>query len=111
MSAVPFAPSPMLSFSPFNAPLSRREFIAGGAKLGAALLTAPHLARGVVEASPGQTLNVALIGCGEQGRVLINAALKIPGIRFRAVCDLWPYHRTYGERLLKGSPKNHFSAN
>ena len=38
---------------------------------------------------------------GEQGRVLINAGLKIPDLRFRAVCDIWPYHRTYAERLLK----------
>src|SRR5690606_16781648 len=35
------------------------------------------------------------------GRVLLNAALKIPDIRFKAVCDIWPYNRTYGERLLK----------
>ena len=47
------------------------------------------------------TLRVALIGCGEQGRVLLSAALKIPDLRFVAVCDIWPYHRTYGERLLK----------
>jgi len=82
--------------------LSRRDFLVTGAKLGAAILTAPYIARA---ASPGaggsRTLNVALIGCGEEGRVLLNAAFKIPDIRFRAVCDIWPYNRTYGERLLK----------
>lgn len=78
---------------------SRRDFLGAGAKLGAALLVAPAILR-AAEAG-ATTLNVGLIGCGEEGRILLNAALKIPGIRFRAVCDIWPYHRTYGERLLK----------
>jgi predicted dehydrogenase len=89
--------------SPLPAPgFSRREFLFTGAKLGAAMLAAPYIARAAGPgAGGGNTLNVALIGCGEQGRVLLNAALKIPDIRFKAVCDIWPYNRTYGERLLK----------
>jgi predicted dehydrogenase len=47
------------------------------------------------------TVNIALIGCGEQGRILTNATLQIPGIRFKAVCDIWPYNLTRSERLLK----------
>ena len=83
-------------------PLSRRDFVFRSAKLGAAVLASPYIARSAApSAGGGQTLNVALIGSGEQGRVLLNAALKIPDIRFRAVCDIWPYNRTYGERLLK----------
>jgi len=76
---------------------TRRGFLSTGLKLGAAVLVAPHVAR----AQTADALNVALIGCGDQGRVLLNAALKIPDIRFQAVCDIWPYNRTYGERLLK----------
>ncbi|MBN2000002.1 Gfo/Idh/MocA family oxidoreductase [candidate division KSB1 bacterium] len=34
-------------------------------------------------------LNIALLGAGAQGEVLRNAILKIPGIRFKAVCDIW----------------------
>jgi predicted dehydrogenase len=34
-------------------------------------------------------LNVALIGAGAQGQVLMDAMLKIPNLRFRAVCDVW----------------------
>jgi predicted dehydrogenase len=79
---------------------TRRDFLAAGAKLGAALLAAPYIARSA-PAGAGATLNVALIGCGEEGRVLLNAALKIPDIRFVAVCDIWPYNRGFGERLLK----------
>lgn len=81
--------------------LSRRDFLVTGAKLGAAMLAAPYIARAAGGGRSGDTLNVALIGCGEQGRVLLNAALKIPDIRFVAICDIWPYNRTYGERLLK----------
>ncbi len=36
-----------------------------------------------------QELNIALLGAGAQGEVLRNAILKIPGIRFKAVCDIW----------------------
>src|SRR4051812_31304763 len=78
--------------------LTRRDFLSTSAKLGAVLVAAPYVARA---ASSDATLNVALIGCGEQGRVLLNAALKIPDLRFQAVCDIWNYNRTYGERLLK----------
>jgi Predicted dehydrogenases and related proteins len=89
------SPSPLSS-------LTRRNFILTGAKLGAAALAAPYIARAQAPGAGGtRTLNVALIGCGEQGRVLLNASLKIPDIRYRAVCDIWPYNRTYGERLLK----------
>ena len=82
-----------------STPVTRREFLSTGARLGAVLAAAPYIARGA--ATKSDPLNVALIGCGEQGSVLMNAALKIPDIRFKAVCDIWPYRRTYGERLLK----------
>ena len=79
---------------------TRRDFLSRSAKLGAALLAAPYLTRGAAPAAGSDTLNVALIGCGEEGRVLLNAAFKIPNLRFRAVCDIWPYNRRYGQRLL-----------
>ena len=34
-------------------------------------------------------VNVALIGVGAQGQVLLDSMLRIPGLRFRAVCDIW----------------------
>jgi predicted dehydrogenase len=41
-------------------------------------------------ADPGlQEINVALLGAGAQGQVLMEAMLRIPGVRFRAVCDIW----------------------
>ena len=81
--------------------LTRRDFLSTSAKLGAFIAAAPYISRGAETAGKSDQVNVALIGCGEQGSVLLNAALKIPGLRFKAVCDIWPYRRTYGERLLK----------
>ena len=54
-----------------------------------AAVPAPAAAEGL------QEINVALLGAGEQGQVLTNAMLRIPGLRFRAVCDIWAeYNRT-----------------
>ncbi|HNV02616.1 MAG TPA: Gfo/Idh/MocA family oxidoreductase [Vicinamibacterales bacterium] len=36
-----------------------------------------------------QDVHVALLGAGAQGQVLTDAMLRIPGVRFRAVCDVW----------------------
>lgn len=83
------------------ASFSRRDFLTTSAKLGAVLAAAPYISRAAAAERAADQVNVALIGCGEQGATLLNAALKIPGIRFVAVCDIWPYRRTYGERLLK----------
>src|SRR6187549_1363067 len=49
----------------------------------AAAATAPAAAAGL------QEINVALLGAGAQGQVLMEAMLRIPGLRFRAVCDIW----------------------
>lgn len=46
-------------------------------------------------------LNIALIGAGAQGRILTESCLRIPGIRFRAICDIWEYSQRYSERYLK----------
>jgi predicted dehydrogenase len=46
--------------------------------------TAPAAAAGDL-----QEINIGLIGAGAQGQVLTDAMLRIPGLRFRAVCDVW----------------------
>ena len=83
-------------------PLTRRDFLSTSAKLGAVIAAAPYVSRGAaVGAGKTDTVNVALIGCGEEGRILSNAALNIPGVRFQAVCDIWPYNLTRASRLLQ----------
>src|SRR4029453_9686573 len=36
-----------------------------------------------------QEINVGLLGAGAQGQVLMEAMLRIPGLKFRAVTDIW----------------------
>ncbi len=45
-------------------------------------------------------VRVGLIGAGEQGRVLIESCLRIPGIRIAALCDIWGYSRQYASGYL-----------
>jgi predicted dehydrogenase len=47
-------------------------------------------------------INVAILGSGTQGQVLLDSMLKIPGLRFRAVCDIWKeYNQKRAVRILK----------
>ncbi len=47
-------------------------------------------------------LNIAILGTGSQGQVLLNAGLKIPNIRFKAVCDIWKdFNLRRSTRLLE----------
>ena len=80
--------------------LDRRDFLQGLATVpvlglfGASLLQKigydkkRKASKAAPAAAPGPDLNVALLGAGAQGEVLLNAMLKIPGLRFRAVCDI-----------------------
>ncbi len=82
---------------------SRREFICSAAIAGAGLMvTLPGWAQDQAQSQPaGDELRVAIIGPGSQGRNLLNQCLKIPGIRFAAICDIWPYYQTWAANILK----------
>jgi predicted dehydrogenase len=56
-------------------------------------------------------LNIALIGVGAQGQVLMDSMLKLPALRFRAVCDIWEnYNLKRAAGILKryGHPVNRY---
>ncbi len=82
--------------------LGRREFLKSAAGAGAAIAL-PSVGLGAAgEGEPVEPINVALIGAGEQGSVLLAACLKIPGVKFQAVCDLWEaYNLPRASRLVK----------
>ena len=53
--------------------------------VGAGLLMAkPNILHAQNKSKDGE-VNIAIMGVGAQGRVLIESLLKIPGIRFKAV--------------------------
>jgi len=81
--------------------IDRRSFLRSTAAAGAGLALSP-MALGQTGGKKVDDINVALLGAGAQGQVLMTACLKIPGIRFKAVCDIWTaYNQRRVWRLLK----------
>ena len=95
--------------------LDRRDFIQGVAGVpvlglfGYALHKESKFKKAQKEAKLGaeepvadqEKLNVALLGVGAQGTVLLNAMLKIPNINIKAVCDIWTeYNQKRAVNLL-----------
>ncbi|MCH7870919.1 MAG: Gfo/Idh/MocA family oxidoreductase [Planctomycetes bacterium] len=85
--------------------LTRRDFVRSGALAAGAGLMMGNPTLWAQEAAEtkgnGDELAVAIIGVGSQGGNLLNRCLKIPGIRFVAVCDIWPYWLSRYQKLLK----------
>jgi predicted dehydrogenase len=84
-----------------NQPLTRREFIGATAAAGAGLMLASSSKIFGQTKSANGKINIALIGFGAQGRVLLESLLKIDTVNLVAIVDIWEYARTYGERYLK----------
>ncbi len=81
--------------------MDRRVFLQSAGMLGAAWATGSRVwgAEGTIK---GDDINVALLGAGAQGQVLLNSCLRIPNIRFKAVCDIWEsYSLKRVSRLLQ----------
>ncbi len=81
-------------------PVTRRGLIKASLATGAGLLLSQP-ARLFAQGSPSSNINIALIGLGAQGRVLLDDMLNIKGLSFKAICDIWPYAQTYGKNKLK----------
>ena len=87
--------------------MDRRSFLRSTAAVGAGLLLTPRTFA-VGTASGANDLNVALLGAGAQGQVLLDACLKIPGLRFKAICDIWTdYNQKRVSRMLKAYKHEH----
>jgi predicted dehydrogenase len=87
---------------------SRRGFLTTAMAAGAGLALKSGAADTAPAAAPAKTppsnrIRFALIGCGEEGNVLLDALLKIEGIEIVAVCDIWKYAR---DRVQKGLKRN-----
>lgn len=69
--------------------MDRRDFLKAGAVAGAGLAFASHTIARAAEESAPKDINVALLGAGDQGQILLSCGLKAPGVHYRAVCDIW----------------------
>jgi predicted dehydrogenase len=77
--------------------LSRRRFIGGAARLGAVGVAAPNLLlkKGWGASGPGANgrIQLGLIGCGQQGRLVLGRAARHPAAVVTAACDVFPSRR------------------
>ncbi|MBF8293887.1 MAG: afr 2 [Bacteroidetes bacterium] len=84
--------------------IDRRKFLQYTAAAGAGLLitnSSSEAAMAEQKTSSSDELRIALLGAGAQGQVLMNACLKIPNVRFKAVCDIWEaYNLKRAQRML-----------
>ena len=85
--------------------LNRRKFIGATAIAGAGMLLEACKSDSQKTAAPAKsslsTINIALIGYGEEGKVLLESLLSIEGIKLVALCDIWDYHLNEGSRYLQ----------
>jgi predicted dehydrogenase len=80
--------------------MNRRSFLQSTAAVGAGLTFSPFVS-GQTSSESTDDINVALLGVGEEGYVLMTDIVKIPGVRFKALCDIWDYNRTRNAKILK----------
>ena len=96
-----------MSESKTQSGIDRRSFLRSTAAVGAGLAFAPRM---FAAASGGEKdINVALLGAGAEGQILMEACRKIPNVKFKAVCDIWEaYNQKRVSRLLDryGHPNN-----
>ena len=77
---------------------NRRDFLklagtaAGGLMLSPGMLSAQR--------KGGDKVNVAIVGYGAEGEVLMNSLLKLPYINFVAICDIWQPRCNYAAALV-----------
>ncbi|MDR2850239.1 MAG: Gfo/Idh/MocA family oxidoreductase [Verrucomicrobiota bacterium] len=91
-------------------PFKRRDFLKTTAAAAAILPTFNVLSQRRVDTlgPDDDPVSVAVIGYGQQGELLADAAMKIPGVRIKAVCDIWFYRQRLANGRLKalGHPVN-----
>ena len=75
---------------------SRRQFLAASA----AALLSPRLAR-----SANEEVRLAVIGPGGRGRLLMEKAASLPGVRFVSLCDVWTQALDQASKMQPGADR------
>ncbi len=82
--------------------MNRRSFLQSTAAVSASLAFSPFVLGQTSESKPTDDINVALLGAGTEGQVLMNDCKDLPGIKFKAVCDIWKaYNAKRTTRILQ----------
>src|SRR5215207_7780969 len=90
--------------TPASAAVTRRSFLRTSSKVaaGGALLGALPVERFALGASPGDTLRIALVGCGGRGSGAADQALKTgSGVKLVAVADVFKDKLDSSLKVLK----------
>src|SRR5436190_12501526 len=98
--------SPIIT--PASASLTRRSFLKTSSKVAAAgaLLGALPVERFALGASPGDTLRIALVGCGGRGSGAADQALSTSGgVKLVAMADVFKDRLEGSLKALKGQHK------
>ena len=83
----------------------RRTFVKGAAAAAAFLPSFSILRaedKDITIGPKDDTINVAMIGFGAEGKVLAASLVRIPGVRVRAVCDIWKFEQQRAKAFFKG---------
>jgi myo-inositol 2-dehydrogenase/D-chiro-inositol 1-dehydrogenase len=94
--------------TPAKAPLTRRSFLQTSSKIaaGGALLGALPVERFALGASPGDTLRIALVGCGGRGSGAADQALdRSGGVKLVAMADVFEDRLESSLKSLQGKHK------
>ena len=83
--------------------MNRRDFLRATTAAATVLPTFNilHADNDVVIGPDDDQLNIAIIGYGAEGEILTDDCVKCPGIRVRALCDIWPYRRQMAKGRLR----------
>ncbi len=81
--------------------MNRRQFISQAAVAGSALLLAED-GNLWAKAASGQ-VNLGIIGVGSRGQQLMRTFLRVPGVRFAGLCDVYEPRFAAGREITKES--------
>lgn len=97
--------------------VSRREFIGGAAAMAGISLVPRHVLGGARFVAPSDKINIAIVGCGGQGRTNLRALLQQPDAQVMAVADpieslnldAYYYRGVAGRLNVKAEIEKHYS--
>ena len=79
--------------------MNRREFMGHAAAAGSALLLAEN--GNLWAKAPSDQVNLGIIGAGSRGQQLMRTFLRVPGVRFAGLCDIYEPRFAAGRDITK----------
>jgi predicted dehydrogenase len=85
--------------------MNRREFIGQAATVVAAVTTLTACHRGGSQLAPSDRVRLGIIGAGSRGQELMRVLLRVPGVQFTGLCDIYEPRFAQGRKITgEGTP-------